>query len=275
VSEGTVILAVDDSFESLSLLVELLTPAGYQVRAADSGELGLAAVAVGPPDLILLGLHMKGMGGIEVCRRLKSVEETRDIPIILLSASMDAKERVAGLQLGASDFITEPFQPEALLARVRTHLSLHRASASLARQTAVFRDANLKLQAEVAERQRAEKDLGLSLEEAERARRALLGALEDQERAAKALRASEERLRDITSSVGDWVWEVNEDGVYTYSSEKSRDVLGRAPEEIVGKRPFDFMPPDEAARVGAVFTELVAAKAPIRDLETWNLRKGG
>ena len=124
--EGT-ILAVDDTPESLALLVTTLTTAGYRVRSADSGELALAAVAADPPDLILLDVVMKGMDGFEVCRRLKAREETRLIPIILISAFADVKDRVAGLRLGAADYITKPFQTEELLSRVMTHLSLRRA----------------------------------------------------------------------------------------------------------------------------------------------------
>ena len=65
------ILAVDDTSESLALLVDILTPAGYQVRPADSGELALAAVAANRPDLILMDVRMPGVDGLEVCRRLK------------------------------------------------------------------------------------------------------------------------------------------------------------------------------------------------------------
>jgi CheY-like chemotaxis protein len=90
------ILAVDDTSGSLALLVKILTSAGYQVRPADSGELALAAVAAAPPDLILLDVRMKGMDGLEVCRRLKTREETRQIPIILISAFADVKEWVEG-----------------------------------------------------------------------------------------------------------------------------------------------------------------------------------
>ena len=83
------ILAVDDNSESLALLVKILTPEGYQVRPADSGELAMAAVNTNPPDLILLDVLMKGMDGLEVCRQLKAQEETQHIPIILISALAD------------------------------------------------------------------------------------------------------------------------------------------------------------------------------------------
>ena len=87
----------------------------------------------------------------------------------------------------------------------------------------------------------------------------------------KNLLESEARLRDITFSMADWVWEVDEKGVYTFGSEKGSELFG----DVVGKTPFAFMPPDEAARVGSLFSEIAAGKAPIRDLENWNIRKDG
>jgi PAS domain S-box-containing protein len=95
------------------------------------------------------------------------------------------------------------------------------------------------------------------------------------EAALAALRKSEQRLSDIIASMGDWVWEVDENGVYTYSSEKGSGFLGSSRGDIIGKTPFDFMPADEANRVGALFAEIVAKKLPIKDLENWNVGKNG
>jgi PAS domain S-box-containing protein len=85
------------------------------------------------------------------------------------------------------------------------------------------------------------------------------------------LRESEARLRDITFSMADWVWEVNERGVYTYSSAKGSELFGH----VIGKTPFDLMPPEEAKRVAVIFSEIAAKKLPIKDLENWNIRKDG
>ncbi len=98
-------------------------------------------------------------------------------------------------------------------------------------------------------------------------------AMESYERrkAEEALRESEERLRDITFSTADWVWETDENGVYTYGSPKGIELFGR----VLGKTPFDFMPPEEAKRVGAIFAEIAQKEAPIVDLENWNVRQSG
>jgi len=97
----------------------------------------------------------------------------------------------------------------------------------------------------------------------------------ERKRAENALRESEKRLKDIIFSMADWVWEVDENGVYTYSSQKGFDFFGPSHENVIGKTPFDFMPPDEAKRVAAIFSEIAINKAPIKDLENWNIMKNG
>jgi PAS domain S-box-containing protein len=120
------ILVVDDESESRTLLTEILRSEGFRVRAADCGELALASLTARKPELVLLDIRMPAMDGFEVCRRVKEREDTRNIPIIILSASGDSADRVKGLRLGAVDYISKPFQREELLARVRTHFELAR-----------------------------------------------------------------------------------------------------------------------------------------------------
>lgn len=90
-----------------------------------------------------------------------------------------------------------------------------------------------------------------------------------------ALRASEKKFRDLVESMHDWVWEVNEHGAYTYASPRVREMLGYEPEEVLGKTPFDLMPPEEAERVGAAFTAIIATRGHIRLLENINLQRDG
>jgi PAS domain S-box-containing protein len=91
----------------------------------------------------------------------------------------------------------------------------------------------------------------------------------------ESLKQSEERLRDIMFSTMDWVWEVDKNGCYTYSSQRDIDLFDVAPDEIIGKTPFDFMAPEEAERTAAVFSEIAAQKKPIKDFENWNIGKDG
>lgn len=154
-----IILAVDNNPADLRLFVNTLTPEGYTVLPADSGELALAAVAFNLPDLILLDLRMEGLDGVEVCRRLKTDELTRHIPIILISAFSDVKEWLDILKIGASDYIAKPFHSEELITRVKTHLALSQANLELKRQATALIESNDQLRSEVAKRQQGEEEI--------------------------------------------------------------------------------------------------------------------
>jgi PAS domain S-box-containing protein len=130
------ILVVDDESDSRTQLTAVLSAEGYPVRAADNGELALRSVGVKRPQLILLDIRMPGIDGFEVSRRLKENQDTRDIPIIFLSAGRELPERIEGFRLGGVDFVTKPFQREELLARVRTHMELARLRTNLEKQVA-------------------------------------------------------------------------------------------------------------------------------------------
>jgi len=116
------ILVVDDTPEIRELLQIHLETAGYQVLVAGNGQEALAAVAALAPDLILLDVVMPVVDGYEVCRRLKADEETAFIPIVMLTALQDLTHRLRGIELGADDFLSKPFNHLELLTRVRSLL---------------------------------------------------------------------------------------------------------------------------------------------------------
>jgi signal transduction histidine kinase len=118
---------VDDVTKNLQVIGTMLRNAGYAVTPATSGGDALEAIRVRVPDLILLDLMMPGMDGLEVCRRLKSDVATQEIPVIFLTASNEMEHLVKGFEVGAVDYVTKPFNPPELLARVRTHLELKHA----------------------------------------------------------------------------------------------------------------------------------------------------
>ncbi|NOQ17412.1 MAG: response regulator [Methyloprofundus sp.] len=118
------ILIIDDLAENLKLLVEVMNSKNYSIRPAINGQQALIAVKSMPPDLILLDINMPGMDGFEVCRRLKKFDQTKNIPIIFLSAKNSHDDIVKGLNLGAVDYITKPFDTAEVLLRVKLHLDL-------------------------------------------------------------------------------------------------------------------------------------------------------
>ena len=125
------ILIVDDEISNLRLLTELLEKDGYQVRPTDKAQTAIEAALAKPPSLILLDVRMPEIDGFEVCRRLKQDEGTQHVPIIFVSALQDVEARVQGFEAGGVDFITKPFQELEILARVKTHMALHRTQQNL------------------------------------------------------------------------------------------------------------------------------------------------
>ena len=131
--EKPVILLVDDNTINLQLLFETLDGQGYQLLAARSGEEALRIARKATPDLILLDIMMPGIDGYETCARLKADEVTRNSVVIFLTALQSTEEKVRGLSMGAMDFITKPFDPEEIIARVSIQLENHRKHQELLR----------------------------------------------------------------------------------------------------------------------------------------------
>jgi len=120
------VLIVDDTPENIQVLMETLK-SEYRIVAAINGEKALQlANAVPVPDIVLLDIMMPGMDGYEVCAKLKDNEKTKNIPVIFVTAMTEADDEQKGLDLGAVDYITKPFQPGLVKARVRNHLDLKR-----------------------------------------------------------------------------------------------------------------------------------------------------
>jgi two-component system alkaline phosphatase synthesis response regulator PhoP len=116
------ILVVDDEEDILELLKYNLSREGYRVSCTTSGEKTLSLVERETPDLILLDLMLPGMDGLEVARRLKDKSHAKNVPIVMLTAKGEEADIVTGLELGADDYVTKPFSPRILLARVRAVL---------------------------------------------------------------------------------------------------------------------------------------------------------
>jgi DNA-binding response OmpR family regulator len=120
------ILTIDDSKISQALIADIFA-GRYGLAFEENGPAGIAAARETAPDLILLDVHMPGMDGYDVCRILKGEPGLREIPVIFITTLDTESERVKGFEAGAEDYVVKPFYREELLARVRTHLDLHRA----------------------------------------------------------------------------------------------------------------------------------------------------
>jgi serine phosphatase RsbU (regulator of sigma subunit) len=136
------ILIVDDTPANLRLLMGILRDVGYKVRPVNNGQRALATIKKEQPDLILLDIMMPDMNGYQVCEHLKASAQTREIPVIFISALNETFDKVKAFSVGGIDYITKPFQAEEVLARVETHLKLHELQRQLQAE-------NLRMRAEL------------------------------------------------------------------------------------------------------------------------------
>jgi len=149
-TKGTV-LVVDDEAANLGVLFEFLRDAGFRVLVAENGHRALETVARVRPEILLLDIKLPDIDGYEVYRKLQERELTQGMTVIFLSVLAETEDIVRGFDLNAVDYITKPFQPQEVVARVQKHLVLHDLRRQLERQ-------NIQLQQEVAERKQAEED---------------------------------------------------------------------------------------------------------------------
>ncbi|MGK7919925.1 MAG: response regulator [Trichodesmium sp.] len=146
------ILVVDDAPENLRLLSTMLEHHGYHVRKAINGRIAINGAQIAKPDLILLDINLPDIDGYEVCKKLKSLEQTKEIPIIFISAYSEEVDKVRAFEVGGRDYITKPFQLNEVLARVENQLSIYQLQMQL-------KERNSKLEKEIIERQSAEEKL--------------------------------------------------------------------------------------------------------------------
>ncbi|MGY9037103.1 MAG: phosphate regulon transcriptional regulator PhoB, partial [Rhodobacterales bacterium] len=124
------ILLVEDEPAQREILAYNLESEGFDVRRAENGEEAILLVAEALPDLVILDWMMPLLSGIEVCRQLKTREDTRNIPVIMLSARSEEVDTVRGLETGADDYVVKPYSMRELMARVRTQLRRVRPASS-------------------------------------------------------------------------------------------------------------------------------------------------
>ncbi|MGF1478011.1 MAG: EAL domain-containing protein [Cyanophyceae cyanobacterium] len=162
-SSGGNILVVDDTPANLRFLSTTLPEQGYKVRSVLSGQMALTVAKSAPPDLILLDIKMPEMDGYEVCQRLKADPQTRDIPVIFLSALSDVVDKVRAFAVGGVDFISKPFEIEEVFIRVENQLKLRAAQQQVETLNAELEQRVIQrtaqLERESAERQKAQEQL--------------------------------------------------------------------------------------------------------------------
>ncbi|MBE9181164.1 hybrid sensor histidine kinase/response regulator [Oculatella sp. LEGE 06141] len=164
-SDSVRILLVDDNPTNLKVLSEAVRDEHWTTLVATDGESAIEQTEYARPDLILLDVMMPGIDGFETCRRLKMKDETQAIPVIFMTALSDVVDKVKGLELGAVDYITKPFQQEEVLARVKLHLKLYHLTQRLAEQNALLNQKIVEQATTEAQLQQLNQELEVRVEQ--------------------------------------------------------------------------------------------------------------
>src|SRR5919199_299328 len=207
------------------------------------------------PASEMIGRHLHQVLPTEVAgliwHHVELALETNEMQFVEYQLWLNGKSRnfEARLVKSGSDEVTVIVQD--ITERVQARVTLEQVNDALeirvAERTAALKEANYVLRAEIIERKRAEKQL----------------------------RESEERFRNLVETSSDWVWEVDENAVYTYTSPKVKSLLGYEPLEVLGKTPFDLMPPSERQRVAEIWNPIAASRQPFTCIENTNIHKDG
>ena len=151
------ILLIDDNITNLKTAMTYLKDYSFEIVTARNGRIGLERAQSEQPDLILLDVQMPDLDGFQTCRRLKANPQTKRIPVIFMTVASETTDKVQGLEAGAVDYITKPFEAAELLARINTHLTLYQLQEHL---ETLVQERTVALQAEIEQRQQqqAEKE---------------------------------------------------------------------------------------------------------------------
>jgi len=214
------ILIVDDDLVSREKLRKIMDSFGQCIVVENGADALRVATSQNPPDLILLDIMMPEMDGYEVCKRLKANKSTSNIPVIFISSRSEEDDEAKGLGLGAVDYITKPFSPYIVKARVRTHLELkkhrNRLEELVNERTVELKKATKEMRVEISERKQAE----------------------------KAMRVSEERYRLLVENANDAIF-IAQDEVIKFANPKTEELTGYSAEELA-KTPFaNFVHPED------------------------------
>ncbi len=238
--KGT-ILIIDDNPTHLAILSDYLISDGFNTLISQNGEDAVLQAEKEQPDLILLDILMPGIDGFETCRVLKTMDETRNIPVIFMTALTDITHKIQAFQVGAVDYITKPLEQEEVLARIVTHVRLHHLNEQLEQKvwerTNELVQMNQRLQQEISERQWAE----------------------------EALQESEARFRRLAENAKDMIYHISlPDGQYEYISPAVETITGYTPQEIYQSSQFivQVIHPDWKSYFAEAWQNLMHGEVP-------------
>ena len=280
------ILIVEDSPVEAELLRRTLAAAGYAASVAHNGAEGLQMVRARRPALVMSDINMPVMDGYQLCRAIKYDEELWNIPLILLTVLSEPEDIIEAINCGADAYIVKPYGEANLLNRIRSLLDapIERRRADERREEVVGYGGKRHA---IAGGGQQILNLLLSLYENSLHQNLDLVATQTQlnrlnenldrlvQERTGALRESEARFRNLVETTSDCIWEIDEHAVYTYANPRIHDILGYRPDEVIGKKPFDLMPAEEAQRMALLFGAIASTRGSFVNLENINLHRDG
>ncbi|HEY8094764.1 MAG TPA: EAL domain-containing protein [Methylobacter sp.] len=263
-SATSTVLIVDDIPANLGVAVEHLEARGYRVVIAQEGEEGLQRAILVQPDIILLDVMLPGQDGFEICRRLKANADTRNIPVIFMTALLEEDDKLAGFEAGGVDYITKPLHIGELLVRVDTHLKL-----SLMQKQLEVQNRQLQQHRQYLEQQVAERTAELSA-----SNRSLEAEIDVRQCAEVALQESERQYRSLVENTPDTIARYDQNCRRLYANPKMIEELGGEVEQILNRTPTEFPGGNSAVdyeeRIRQIF-----ADAQLTDFElSWQSAEG-
>lgn len=246
------IIIVDDSSLLRKLTKKMLPENDYEVIVAENGKDCLKKLNSFSPDVILSDIVMPEMSGIELCKTIKSSRKFKHIPVLLMSTESEIGRKITGFNVGAADYLTKPFEEEELRARITTHFlqkllvsDLKIENSKRKRAEEELQEYTNKLEDIVVERT---KEIQTSNEQ-------LVKEISDRKIIQAELEQNQKKYRELIETINEWIWEVSNQNILTYSSPQIIDILGHTPGEVVGKPPSVLMSKEEARRLISFVTE--------------------
>lgn len=252
------VLIIDDNKTSALVLSHILEVEGYHVRIAESGKQGLTAIRERIPQLIMLDIMMPDMDGFEVYRELKHQTKGRDVPVIFVSGVESVDDKARGFDMGAVDFISKPFEPSEVLARVKTHLSHFNTRKSLEFTNQELRRARDELERMNSELEERVYRRSIELEESN-----------------KALHVVEERFREFLEDSNILITMVDGEGRFNYVNHMAWKAFGITPEECIGLSAFTLIEESDRERTMQWFEDCIKDKVVNSAFENRQISRNG